>query len=141
VDVVRNCHPQLLVCTSHVPSAQPAHQGGEEGTATQTQLFDKSRVNIVKSVLRTRKEMPWMVWTPTVDDSHTLMFYPHSFPFGQSRPAESHRQNAGHRVANRTKILVKGMARKSDENVGNNAGAGVLQLEVAHTQDSMFLRE
>ena len=69
------------------------------------------------------------------------MFYPHSFPFGQSRPAESPRHYAGHRVAIRTKILVKGMARRPEENVGNNAEAGVLQMEVAVTQDSMFLRE
>lgn len=72
VDVVRNCHPQLLVCTSNVPAAQPAHQGGEEGTTTQTQLSDKSTLNIVKLVLRTRKEMSWMVWTLTVYKSHTL---------------------------------------------------------------------
>lgn len=140
MDVVRNCHPQLLVCTSHVPSAQPANQGGEEGTATQTQLFDKSTVNNVKSVLRTRKEIPWMVWTLTFDDSHTLSNVPHSFPFGQSLPAEIPRHYAGHRVAIRNKILVKGIARRPDENVGNKAGTGVLDLEVANTQDSMFLR-
>jgi hypothetical protein len=69
------------------------------------------------------------------------MVYPHSFPFGRSRPAESPRHSAGHRVAIRTKIPVKGMARRPDENVGNNAGAGVLQMEVAITHDSMFLRE
>jgi hypothetical protein len=72
VDVVRNCHPELPVCASHVPAAQPAHQGGEEGMSTRTQLSEKSTVNAVKSILRTRKEIPWMVWTSTVDDSHAL---------------------------------------------------------------------
>jgi len=70
-----------------------------------------------------------------------LMFYPNSFPFGQSRPTENPRHYAGHRVAICTKIIVKGMARRPDKNVGNNSGAGVLQLEVANTQVSMFLWE
>jgi len=70
-----------------------------------------------------------------------LKVYPHSFPFGQSRPAESPRHYAGHRVAIRTKIPVKEMPRRPDESVGNNAGTGVLLVEVAITHDSMFLRE
>jgi hypothetical protein len=65
----------------------------------------------------------------------------HSFPFGQSWPVESPRHYSGHRVAIRTKILVKRMAQRPDENVGNNTEVGVLQLEVANTQDSMFLQE